>query len=376
MNKPIVDSDITLNYDTDGIKTVLSIKHLYDYEVSRHKIDYSIEKLLYFKNSKDSLPVYGKMDYTPTKGDKFYIYPECTVPRYKFKNLCEKEGMTITRDSNKANICVISDETLEKLTRRRSSDFVRIGVFMDYVHKIKEIEPEFLTFMQQKLYLKELTEDDYVMLDWKLSQSIEPLLPLGFDSDGDPKTLDSCTYYQIRDDDNEKDVLEILNSTKLYHENSILKYINSAHGTVMTEDMYNTIKNLFESSDTQNHVVAMESMANCVYPDSACYLILLLEEYGGTIYDNRTKNNINFRSMLKFFGLGTASRLRSVEDMLDCLKHAGLFNSENLAFFYPKIMEELKNSGDNSYFTVDTIKLTDEGMRILNTCEPNGSTNN
>ena len=135
MNKPIVDSDITLNYDTDGIKSVLSIRHEYDYETSKHKLVYSIEKLLYFKNSKDSLPIYGKMDYTPTKGDKFYIYPECTVPRYKFKNLCEKEGMTITRDSNKANICVISDETLEKLTRRRSSDFVKIGLFMDYVHK-------------------------------------------------------------------------------------------------------------------------------------------------------------------------------------------------------------------------------------------------
>ena len=57
--------------------------------------------------------------------------------------------------------------------------------------------------------------------------------------------------------------------------------------------------------------MAMEIMANSNYVDSALYLLMLLEEYGHRIADCNTKNHVNFKSMVSYFGL----RVRDV----DCL---------------------------------------------------------
>jgi hypothetical protein len=68
---------------------------------------------------------------------------------------------------------------------------------------------------------------------------------------------------------------------------------------------------MFKSSDKDNHIMAMEIMANSNYVESALYLLMLLEEYGHRIADCNTKNHVNFKSMVSYFGL----RVRDV----DCL---------------------------------------------------------
>ncbi len=60
---------------------------------------------------------------------------------------------------------------------------------------------------------------------------------------------------------------------------------------------------MFKSSDKDNHIMAMEIMANSNYVESALYLLLLLEEYGHRIADCNTKNHVNFKSMVSYFGL-------------------------------------------------------------------------
>jgi len=50
-------------------------------------------------------------------------------------------------------------------------------------------------------------------------------------------------------------------------------------------------------------------MANSNYVESALYLLLLLEEYGHRIADCNTKNHVNFKSMVSYFGL----RVRDIE---------------------------------------------------------------
>ena len=59
-----------------------------------------------------------------------------------------------------------------------------------------------------------------------------------------------------------------------------------------------------------------------------------------------------------------------IEQILDSLKHANLFTSENLSTLYPEIMEEVNRRGNFDYFMVDTIKLTDNGLKALQTSEP------
>jgi hypothetical protein len=68
---------------------------------------------------------------------------------------------------------------------------------------------------------------------------------------------------------------------------------------------------MFKSSDQDNHIMAMEIMANSNYVESALYLLMLLEEYGDKIANCHTKNHVNFKSMVSYFSL----RVRDV----DCL---------------------------------------------------------
>ena len=50
------------------------------------------------------IPNIIKKVYTPQKNDKLYLFPECTIPRFKLKPFCDKYNVSIIRDINKANI--------------------------------------------------------------------------------------------------------------------------------------------------------------------------------------------------------------------------------------------------------------------------------
>lgn len=358
--------DVTMKYDTEGIKPIIHYFQTYVSSDTGYKEAVEITNILYFKN--EDLPELGKTEYTLTKGDKFYIYPDCTIPRYKLRALCEKEGCSIVRDSNKANIRIIGNKSLESGFKRRSMDAIRIGFVLNNFGS-----SEFALvsqFAKDAIEKGDVTEDDYILLEFQQSRKFEDRIYFGLDKDGDEiDSFESNTIYLIKDEDDCNMYENLLSDKDLYHEKALLKLINSSHGTVMTEEMYQTIINLFEADDNSNLVVAMESMSNCQYPDSAKYLLSLLDDYWSKIYHVPTKNNINFRSMLKYFGLTPSSRFSGINDILDALMHAKLFTSDNLTYFYERILEDFSNS-TSDYFMVDGIKLTPEGEELLKECEP------
>jgi hypothetical protein len=122
-------------------------------------------------------------------------------------------------------------------------------------------------------------------------------------------TGSSHHYYYIHDE--WKQLVDDCQNKAVYDESELLAMINGDDAVTITNEVYTQLREMFKSSDKDNHIMAMEIMANSNYVESALYLLMLLEEYGHRIADCNTKNHVNFKSMVSYFGL----RVRDV----DCL---------------------------------------------------------
>jgi hypothetical protein len=122
-------------------------------------------------------------------------------------------------------------------------------------------------------------------------------------------TGSSHHYYYI--DDEWKQLIDSCQNKAVYEEAELLAMINGDDAVTITNEIYTQLREMFKSSDQDNHIMAMEIMANSNYVESALYLLMLLEEYGDKIANCHTKNHVNFKSMVSYFSL----RVRDV----DCL---------------------------------------------------------
>jgi hypothetical protein len=138
--------------------------------------------------------------------------------------------------------------------------------------------------------------------------------------------------------------------------------INGDDAVTITNEVYTQLREMFKSSDRDNHIMAMEIMANSNYVESALYLLMLLEEYGHRIADCNTKNHVNFKSMVSYFGL----RVRDVDcldpdDVSKKLTSLGLLTTEWLNILLESRLNWfITNIARSSTFNVASIVPTPE----------------
>jgi hypothetical protein len=104
-------------------------------------------------------------------------------------------------------------------------------------------------------------------------------------------------------EDDYKDILDDIQNKTIFDESELLAMINGEDAVTITPEIYSQLVKMFESSDQDNHIMAMEIMANSNYIDSALYLLLLLEGYSHKIGDCHTRNHVNFKSMVSYFSI-------------------------------------------------------------------------
>jgi hypothetical protein len=104
-------------------------------------------------------------------------------------------------------------------------------------------------------------------------------------------------------EDEYRDMLDSIQNKTIFDESELLAMINGDDAVTITPEVYSQLVKMFESSDQDNHIMAMEIMANSNYIDSALYLLLLLEGYAHKIGDCHTRNHVNFKSMVSYFTL-------------------------------------------------------------------------
>lgn len=327
----------------DGIKRT-------NYEVS-YKHCRVIDELSKYNTYKKTL---FKKEYTPVKGDRVFIYPGCTIPRFKIKQFCENYNVAVIKAGDKANVKIANEKSLLTYISYKSGYSISKEEFINGMHLVNKKYPD---IERNKALINDLNNStsNKVYIQYGFQNEFANVYGLNFKK----ISYDSCHYFNT--DDDYSSFYTLMTADNIYGENEVLKRLNS--GAVMDEKQYLGAKQLLNSKDVENTKLAIEMMANCDFEKSSVYLLLLIQEFGNKIFDCQNRNHVNFKSLLKFFNI-TNLRGVDLDDIISTLIDLNLLNQANLNVLEPLLVEDM-NTYVNNYLTVDKIGYTDKVSEAL-----------
>lgn len=280
-------------------------------------------------------------DHKIIEGDKLHFTKNCTVPRFKIKSYCESKNVKVVKSAINATVRIISDkefingigsDTIKEFTK---SDMITLKPFLS--------EEEFKLITEHENFFTTSTQVNNYLYGYGISP-----------------VLDSWQYSCYINKDN-YDIFNsfVTSNQKVILEQSILKELNQ--DIIMDEEMYDQIKQLFESPDYDNIKLAMEMMANCNYDKSALYLLLLFYNYGRKISNVTSKNHVNFKSMIKYFEIRDIDRI-DLNDIIRILNNKKVFDINPIDKLMEMVIEDCKSS---NYRVEKVVFLDDEGNDII-----------
>jgi hypothetical protein len=300
-------------------------------------------------------------EYLPTKGDKLYFLEGVNVPRIKLKDLALQYGIKTVRDVNDATHVFASKNTQAKICDGNwlysitTEDFKAIcddtSIHIDnrYRENIREA-------------LENYTEDR-LLFDYDEAGVIRHGDNDALNEHAD-EIITSSMHYSFNSD--YMKLSEIISTHNLYDESAILKHINGDDATIIDESMYEQIHQMFESSDTDNHILAMEIMANSNYTESLLYLEMLFKEHSNSMSNCRTRNHVNFKSLVNYLGKNKTYLSTSLDNIVRSLIEKQVITKDMLDILMRRYADEIQHSGESKYFKVKTITLDEELLKSLN----------
>ena len=155
------------------------------------------------------------------------------------------------------------------------------------------------------------------------------------------------------------------NLNKTYHYRELLPHMNGDETITIDEKVFNQLNNMFESEDKDNHVLAMEIMANCNYQKSIMYILILLREYNYKIGKLRSRTHVNFKSLLGYLGMRHDNLYLQAYEMIDIMLERNLVTLEKLQYLFDKYQDDFINIyGD--HFRIHQLTLSPELAEKLN----------
>jgi len=259
--------------------------------------------------------------YVPTKGDTIYLLPGVNIPRMKLKDLALNLGIRVVRDPAKATVGFSGKSSVGKLTTSTWYYFADANTILENV--------------------KKLCKDDYYIdkLETAISSTGAARVCSGWSDmrntlcNGDTSIYESQYLYGIEPE--YVDTYNAIQGKPIYCESELLTNINGDDSTVIDYDVYKQLKSMFESSDDDNHILAMEIMANSHYENSVLYLLMLLSDFSNVISNTHTKNHVNFKSMLAYFNwIPRNISSRDSEDIIKIIDGKGLLTLDMIKILY------------------------------------------
>lgn len=328
-----------------------------DDDILQHKIKYFSD----FNDSREFSEVTDdlfsnliKVERQPIPGDKLYILSGCNIPRFKMKDYCANTGSRVVKFIESSNLVVYSPEAISKLYEFETYYIMPQAYFSKYVNLRLIEDPRSEYFKNLYALIQELGEDVYIENNYYLK---DHLAEHGFEIDKNNRNscwcLDEYAYIQIQ---------KIVNSKfEFVLETVILKEINGS--MIMDNDVFEQIKSLIVSKDTENIKLAMELMSNCDYNKSSLYLLLLFNEYGYHFEKQHNKNHVNFKSLLKYFGLDGSHIYINTHKLLEILKEKNLLTPEKFSKLKPLVLENFDHSSE--HYKASDILFLDNDSEVI-----------
>ena len=303
-----------------------------------------------------------KDTYTPSVGDTYYFLPGVTIPRVKLKNLASDYKVKVVRDITQATHVFGSNNTLDKMTDVSWYYAVSTVQFKELYEAIK---PYMDTYYTSRIDTAlEFYDNDRILCDYStMTFMLNTHIP-GYIAKGDELMFSSSRrFYYV--EENVTDEINHLIFNDVYDEKALLLHLNGDDAIEIDADMYASLEEMLKSQDEDNHTLAMEIMANCHYEKSLLYLELLFCNYSDTMYGCRTKNHVNFKSLVNFLGKGRGFHT-SIDDIVESLRKHKQLTKERLDIILKQHGGQIENRGDSEYFRVKTITIDSKLLAEMN----------
>jgi hypothetical protein len=297
--------------------------HKSDTKVSELKME-NVKTVNYSEMEKLTLNLADK-SYTPTAKDKLYFYAECTVPRFKVREMWKPKKVSITvkeeygthkflsskfnKYLDKAgNLYTIKASDLKKWLDSNNSIFANYAEHLQYDNLSEDVKEVLKTEGLDILidyYLRNIINGYINTLRGKDSYNQLYDYPIAKDKTLSYEMFELCSFKEDKEANAWKDLYN--DSTDFYLDDAVNRALQD-ESTVIDGEMYEQLKNLLESSDEANTTMAMEVIANSNIEKSAKFIYQLMREYSNRMVYNSAYNSVNFRSLRDSTGLDRYTR--------------------------------------------------------------------
>ena len=345
----------------------------FDYSVENNRlteVDVKIETTNYFDPSIDTFNI-NQNGYTPMKGDKLYFLPGVNIPRIKLKDLATKFGIRTVRDVSEANVIFGSSKTKDKMTGYTWKYKIPTTLVQLFFETYKNDMDDY-QFSKIDNALEFYTEE-YILTDWSTARNFtDNDLPQWNSYSAQPQYVD---YHSKSRSSSEhvhevnKDYIhlyDLIKGKEIIDESCLLDQLNGDDAVIIDADMFTQLSTMFNSSDDDNHILAMEIMANSKYKESLLYIEMIFKNHAYTIGQSNTKNHVNFKSLLSYLSKNNRYIDTSLDDIMESLISKKVLTKDKVDILLENYAEEINNRGDSTYFKVQTITVNEDTLSLLN----------
>jgi hypothetical protein len=311
------------------------------------------------------LPI--KKEYSPNPGDVLYIGPGCNIPRIKLRDLLLNNHAKTTNDITKATHIFV-DTTFQKMVNSLWNNTVskaQLLQFSELLYKHDHLDQSEHVVLES--LIKDLPDNEQINVASNVQYEIQRRSSDIYKGTPIINNPDSSSSYinHVKEDhvDNWKHIMD--NLDKVYDYKCLISHINAEDSITIDEKVFQQLSSMFQSEDQDNHVLAMEIMANSNYIDSLMYLEILFVDHGYKINDSATKRHVNFKSLVDFLGknlsyLGSTSS----HTVIDSLIEKDVLTLDAIKYILNKYKDDFYHSSD--HFEVKQVTLSDKLAKILN----------
>ena len=345
----------------------------FDYSVENNRlteVDIKIETTNYFDPSIDTFNI-NQNGYTPMKGDKLYFLPGVNIPRIKLKDLATKFGIRTVRDVSEATILFGSSKTKDKMTGYTWKYKIPTTLVQLFFETYKNDMDDY-QFSKIDNALEFYTEE-YILTDWSTARNFtDNDLPQWNSYSAQPQYVDyhsksrSSSEHVHEVNKEYIHLYELIKGREIIDESCLLDQLNGDDAVIIDADMFTQLSTMFDSSDDDNHILAMEIMANAKYKESLLYIEMLFKNHSYTIGQSNTKSHVNFKSLLSYLGKNNRYIDTNLDDIMESLISKKVLTKDKVDILLKNYAEEINNRGDSTYFKVQTITVNEDTLSLLN----------
>ena len=345
----------------------------FDYSVENNRlteVDIKIETTNYFDPSIDTFNI-NQNGYTPMKGDKLYFLPGVNIPRIKLKDLATKFGIRTVRDVSEANVIFGSSKTKDKMTGYTWKYKIPTTLVQLFFETYKNDMDDY-QFSKIDNALEFYTEE-YILTDWSTARNFtDNDLPQWNSYSQQPQYTDYHSKSRASSEhvhEVNKDYIhlyDLIKGKEIIDESCLLDQLNGDDAVIIDADMFTQLSTMFNSSDDDNHILAMEIMANSKYKESLLYIEMIFKNHSYSIGNCHTKNHVNFKSLLSYLGKSNRYIDTSLDDIMESLISKKVLTKDKVDILLENYGHEINNRGDSTYFKVQTITVNEDTLSLLN----------